>query len=74
MLTDELRRLISESGFTYRELARRTGLHYTALYRCAKGERAFSQKMVDTLVKYFGLEIKRKENAKPKPKVVRRVT
>lgn len=66
--------MIADCELTYRELGNRTGIDYTHLFRAARGERRFTEEMIDALVEYFQLEIRSKDKPKMKQKIVRRVT
>ena len=54
-LTDQLRRIVRESGRTLGELSQETGIHKSALSRFLTGERGVSVSALDTLGEYFGL-------------------
>jgi DNA transposition AAA+ family ATPase len=56
-VTDQLRRLIRESGVTCYVIARETGVSNAALSRFLSGERGLSAKALDTLGDYFGWRV-----------------
>jgi predicted transcriptional regulator len=56
-VTDQLRRLIRESGVTCYVIAQQTGVSNAALSRFLSGERGLSSKALDTLGEYFGWEV-----------------
>ena len=59
-LTDQLRRLIAESGVSRYEIARKTGIDESALGKFYNGQRGISSMTLDKLGEYLGLEITQK--------------
>lgn len=57
-LSDQLRRIVSDSGKTLGEIARGTGIDKSALSRFVNGERGVSLQAWDRLGEYFGLELR----------------
>ena len=56
-VTDQLRRLIRESGITCYVIAKETGVSNAALSRFLSGERGLSSKALDMLGEYFGWQV-----------------
>ncbi len=65
IVTDQLRRLVRDSGLSCYAIAKETGVSESALSRFLSGERGLSGKALDTLGEYFGWTITaRKPRAK----------
>jgi transcriptional regulator with XRE-family HTH domain len=56
-LTDQLRRVVIDSGKTLGQITRDTGIAKSALSRFLSGERGVSAHVLDRLGEYFGLRI-----------------
>ncbi len=56
-VTDQLRKLIRDSGVTCYVIAQETKVSNAALSRFLSGERGLSAKALDTLGHYFGWEV-----------------
>jgi transcriptional regulator with XRE-family HTH domain len=56
-MTDELRRIVAESGYSLGEVSRQTGIHVSQLSRFASGERFVSSRGLDALADFLGLRI-----------------
>jgi transcriptional regulator with XRE-family HTH domain len=56
-LTEQLRRVVQESGKTLGELARETGVDKSALSRFLRGERGLSMEGLDKVGECLGLKI-----------------
>jgi cyanate lyase len=68
-LTDQLRRMIDESGLTRYEIAKRTGIDESALAKFYNGQRGVSAEALDALGECLNLEIvMRRKPTKPKRK------
>ena len=63
-LSDVLRRVIAQSGLSFKALERETGVVRQSLMRFARGERSLRLDMADKLAAYFGLELKVGEQAR----------
>ncbi len=61
-LTDQLRRIIAESGKTLGQISRDTGIDKSALSRFLSGERGVSAAVLDMLGDYLGLRFTRRPN------------
>ena len=66
-VTDQLRRLVRESGVTCYQIAKATGVSNAALSRFLSGERGLSCEAMDALGEYFGWQVIAKGH-KPEPK------
>jgi transcriptional regulator with XRE-family HTH domain len=55
--SDQLRRIIAESGLSRYEIARRTGVDESALSRFMSGERGLTTDSIDRLAPALGLEL-----------------
>ncbi len=60
-LTDQLRRIIDESGQTRYQISKETGIGESALSKFYNGHRGISAKALDQLGEYLGLKIIREE-------------
>ena len=56
-VTDQLRRLIRESGVTCYVIAKETGVSNAALSRFLSGERGLSSKALDAIGDYLGWQV-----------------
>ena len=56
-LSDQLRRIIAESGLSRYELARRSGVEQSALSRFVNGQRGLTTESLDRLARTLGLEL-----------------
>ena len=56
-VTDQLRRLIRESGVTCYVIAKETGVSNAALSRFLSGERGLSSKALDAIGHYLGWQV-----------------
>ena len=56
-LTDVLRDTIAQSGTTFRELERATGVKRQSLMKFVRGEQTLRLDMADKLAAYFGLNL-----------------
>jgi transcriptional regulator with XRE-family HTH domain len=56
-LTDQLRRIVTDSGETLGQIARDTGIAKSARSRFLNGERGVSAHVLDQLGAYLGLRI-----------------
>lgn len=56
-MTDTLRRAIAESGLSFKELQRRTGVVRQSLMKFARGEQSLRLDHADKLVEFFGMEL-----------------
>jgi transcriptional regulator with XRE-family HTH domain len=56
-LTDQLRRIVADSGRTLGQITRDTGIDKSALSRFLSGERGVSAHVLDQLGDYLGLRI-----------------
>jgi transcriptional regulator with XRE-family HTH domain len=56
-LTDQLRRIVTDSGKTLGQITRDTGIDKSALSRFLSGERGVSAHVLDQLGDYFSLRI-----------------
>lgn len=59
--TDVLRQAIAESGLSFIELERRTGVIRQSLMKFARGEQSLRLDMADRLIDYFDLELARRK-------------
>ena len=60
-ITDTLRREMAESGKSFRELSRETGVVRQSLVKFARGEQSLRLDHADMLATYFGLTLTRKD-------------
>jgi DNA transposition AAA+ family ATPase len=65
-VTDQLRKLIRDSGVTCSLIADETGVSDAALSRFLSGERGLSAKALDKLGDYFGWQVVAKPQADAK--------
>lgn len=56
-ITDRLRVAIAESGLSFKELQRRTGVVRQSLMKFARGEQSLRLDHADKLAEFFGLEL-----------------
>jgi transcriptional regulator with XRE-family HTH domain len=63
-LSDQLRRLVHDSGLGQRELARLIGVDVSALSRFLAGERGCSTRLLDKLGEHFNLRLVQERKAK----------
>lgn len=56
-MTDQLRRIVAESGMSLGQLSRATGIDKSALSRFVNGERGVSMQALDALGECLGLGI-----------------
>jgi plasmid maintenance system antidote protein VapI len=63
-ITDLLRRTIVESGMTFLELERATGLKRASVLRFVRGSQSLRLDMADRLADYFGLELRAKRKGR----------
>lgn len=54
-LTDQLRRIVAESGKSLGQITRDTGIDKSALSRFVNGERGLSMEALDKIGEYLGL-------------------
>ncbi len=57
-LSDQLRRILAESGLSRYEIAKRSGVDEAALSRFASGQRGLTTETLDRLGEALGLELK----------------
>jgi len=67
-LSDQLRRIIAESGLSRYELARRSGVEQSALSRFVNGQRGLTTESLDRLAEALGLELTVKRPARKRKK------
>lgn len=58
-ISDVLRQAIADSGMTYSELERATGVARASIMRFMRGERSLRLDIADALAEYFGLGLTR---------------
>ena len=58
-----LKRFILESGLTYKELARKTGIGLTTIYRLSYGE-CGNMATADRIANVLGLELRRRRKSR----------
>jgi plasmid maintenance system antidote protein VapI len=61
-ITDLLRQTIIDSGMTFLELERATGLKRASIMRFVQGSQSLRLDMADRLAVYFGLEVRAKRS------------
>jgi plasmid maintenance system antidote protein VapI len=59
-VTEALKKAIADSGLTYSDIERETGVKRASVLRFMRGERTLRLDMADRLVAFFGIEIRRK--------------
>jgi plasmid maintenance system antidote protein VapI len=59
-ITDVLRRVIVESGISYKALSRETGVARASIQRFVDGRQSIRLDMADRLAVYFGLKLSKK--------------
>jgi len=59
-ISDLLRKTIAESGVSYLQLERETGVTRASIMRFVRGDQYLRLDMADKLAGYFGLELSRK--------------
>ena len=64
VMTDVLRKAITESGLTLYRIAKDTGVMKTSLMRFMAGETSLHLSKADVLAAYLGLELVKKRKAK----------
>jgi len=63
MIIEMLRKRIKTSGKSLNQISRETGVDKAALSRIMQGG-SCKAKTIDALLKYFGLEVRKKKNSK----------
>jgi len=58
-ITDALKKAIAESGLSYLELERATGVQRASISRFVRGERSLRLDMADKLAEHFEVECRR---------------
>lgn len=58
-ITDALKKAIADSGKSFRELERETGIIRQSLMRFMRGERSLRLDIADKLANYFGLKLRK---------------
>lgn len=58
-ISDALRKAISESGKSFREIERETGIVRQSLMRFVRGETSLRLDIADKLAKYFNLKLRK---------------
>jgi hypothetical protein len=56
-ISDALRKAIKDSGLTYTELEKATGVKRASIMRFIRGERTLRLDMADRLALYFGIKV-----------------
>lgn len=59
-MSDVLRQAIADSGLTYSELERATGVKRASMLRFMRAERSLRLDIADRLASYFGIFVSRK--------------
>jgi cyanate lyase len=62
--SDLIQQCIAESGLSFIELERRTGVKRQSLMKFVRGEQSLRLDKADLLAEYFGLELTKKRKAK----------
>jgi plasmid maintenance system antidote protein VapI len=58
-MTDPLRKALAESGMTFLELERATGVERASIMRFVTGKQSLRLDIADRLAAWFGLELRR---------------
>jgi transcriptional regulator with XRE-family HTH domain len=64
-LTEALRQAIAESGLSFQELQRRTGVVRQSLMKFARGEQSLRLDHADKLATFFNIEVIRRTTTTP---------
>jgi hypothetical protein len=59
--TDQLRQIVESCGISRYQLSKESGIDETTLCRFVHGERCLSERNLDKLGEYLGLEIKQRK-------------
>jgi plasmid maintenance system antidote protein VapI len=64
LITNVLRRAIMESGLSFKQLERETGVLRQSLMKFVRGQQSLRLDMADRLATYFGLELRQKKRGR----------